>query len=417
MINTLFFRFSLLFFFLMLVVPTTFQSVRGVMLSVLVAGAVYSASVGKWKINKGVLFIGVGCITASLLFMNYGLLNNAPGAVAVGTVYVLWPLLFMFFMGVLNNSADFQPFIKTIILGVACSSAMGVLLVASSLGLIELNLEAAFEFQGASVGIYDSTFEYQLYNLTTIMYGFGFLLALLVFPENRNSLNKFWYSLVQVTLLLACIAMFLSGRRAFWIVAAISPLVIYSLSMLAGLGNPFKFKKSIYLIAFLLLISLMAIVMFGINFGGIFDNVILGFEFNDSSNESAVLRKEQFIALLSGWLESPFIGLGHGSFTPTSIRDTENQWAYELSYMALLFQVGILGLLVYASALAWLYVKSIRIIRIRPETASLLLPPLVGLTGFLVANATNPYLAKFDYLWTIFLPVAILNSYLLQKPK
>ena len=49
-----------------------------------------------------------------------------------------------------------------------------------------------------------------------------------------------------------------------------------------------------------------------------------------------------------------------------------------------------------------------------PESAGLLIPTLSGLFCFLIINATNPYLASFDYLWVVFLPVAILNAYILR---
>jgi len=40
---------------------------------------------------------------------------------------------------------------------------------------------------------------------------------------------------------------------------------------------------------------------------------------------------------------------------------------------------------------------------------------LTGFMSFMIANATNPYLAKFDYMWVFFIPVAIMNSNLLCK--
>jgi hypothetical protein len=43
------------------------------------------------------------------------------------------------------------------------------------------------------------------------------------------------------------------------------------------------------------------------------------------------------------------------------------------------------------------------------EDALVIVPALMGLICFLVGNATNPYLAKFDSLWVLFLPLAILN--------
>ena len=41
---------------------------------------------------------------------------------------------------------------------------------------------------------------------------------------------------------------------------------------------------------------------------------------------------------------------------------------------------------------------------------------LTGACTFLIANATNPYLETYDYLWVIFLPLAVVNVLLLGRP-
>ena len=46
--------------------------------------------------------------------------------------------------------------------------------------------------------------------------------------------------------------------------------------------------------------------------------------------------------------------------------------------------------------------------------AELMIPMLVGLSGLLIADATNPYLEKFDEMWTLFLPLAVINRRLSQ---
>lgn len=42
---------------------------------------------------------------------------------------------------------------------------------------------------------------------------------------------------------------------------------------------------------------------------------------------------------------------------------------------------------------------------------------LVGMTGFLIANVTNPYFGSFDFMWTIFLPIAYINLKLQKNKK
>lgn len=414
MVNKLFHRLGLLFFFLMLVLPTIYQTERGVLLLIIVAGCAYKVLMGKWKIHPSVLNIGIGCVTTSLFFMLYGLFNDAPGALSVGTVYVLWPLLFIFFMGFLNNPSDFEGFIKIIIVGVIVSAMMGILLVAEGLGFIDINISSFLEVQGAGLGIYEGTLEYNLYNMTTVMFGFPFLLALIFLPKKISIVNKFWNYLALFAMVLALITLLISGRRAFWVISLASPFILFVIFRMSGLANPFRIKLLFFVIVLVSFASLIGSVVFKLSIESIIYDVLAGFDFGDSSNLSASVRAEQFYALLHGWMDNPLFGSGHGAAALGSVRSDKQAWAYELSYLALLFQIGLIGSLIYFFALLWTFIKSIRVIRTNPKAAGMLLPLLVGLTCFLIANATNPYLAKFDYLWTIFLPIGILNAYLLR---
>jgi O-antigen ligase len=114
---------------------------------------------------------------------------------------------------------------------------------------------------------------------------------------------------------------------------------------------------------------------------------------------------------MAGWSNSPLIGQGLGASADSVVRSEEQPWAYELSYVALLFQVGLLGFIIYSSAVLWIFYAGLKIVRLRPDAAQIILPLLAGLAGLLLVNITNPYLFKFDYLWTIFLPVAAINAY------
>jgi hypothetical protein len=398
----------------MLVLPTIYQTVRGVLLLIIVAGCAYNVWMGKWKIHASVLKIGIGCVFTSLIFMLYGLFNNAPGALSVGTVYVLWPLLFMFFMGLLNNPSDFEDFMKIIIVGVIVSAMMGILLVAEGLRFIDINISSFLEFQGAGFSIFDGTLKYNLYNMTTVIFGFPFLLVLIFLPKKLSIINKSWNYLALLALMLALITLLISGRRAFWVISLASPLISFVIFRMSGLANPFKLKLLFFVILLMSSVFLIGSVVFNLSSESIIYDVLAGFDFGDSSNLSASARVDQFYALLHGWMDNPLFGSGHGAAALGSVRSDEQAWAYELSYLALLFQIGLIGSLIYFSALLWTIIKSIRVVRTNPEAAGMLLPLLVALICFLIANATNPYLAKFDYLWTIFLPIGILNAYLLR---
>jgi len=96
---------------------------------------------GRWWLHKTILLWGLLTITASLFFMAQGAVNNAPGALRVGTVYVLWPMVFLFFMGIVNRPEKLSPFLKVIVVASIRVALMVVMLFADS--FLNFNLRIA----------------------------------------------------------------------------------------------------------------------------------------------------------------------------------------------------------------------------------------------------------------------------------
>lgn len=410
--STLFSWLGYIFFFLMLVLPTTYQLERGVCLAVLLFYGAAFAMFGGLRIVPQVILWTFVTLIASSFFMLLGAFNDAPGALRVGTVFILWPIVYFLFIGILHQTEKISPFYHVILAAVVVSSIMGVMVVAEKMFGVNLVLSAIFEAQGASFGLYDGVVEYRLYNTTTVIYGLPFLLAAIFLPKEQSPFRGRWRGVALVALCLSIIILLVSGRRAFWLIAGISPVVVWVLMVTARIKT---LNVRRVLLLTLLCFFLVAISpFFGIDLQRVWQEFLSAFDFSDISNMSSYLRREQFFALYAGWLDFPLIGNGLGATASGSLRSVEQPWAYELSYMALLFHTGLVGMLVYCSAVVWIFFKSIKVLRSCPDSVGLILPALSGLACFLIANATNPYLAKFDYLWTLFLPIAVLNAYLLK---
>jgi drug/metabolite transporter (DMT)-like permease len=397
----------------MLIIPTTNQAARGVFLGVLLFAAMVDLlSNKKWRLNFEVAFIGAICLIFSMFFMLIGALHDNP-VLMVGTVYVLWPFLFLFFMGLFQHPEDWYPFLKVLIIGGISAATIGIIVLFEGIGFLDFGLKTLLG-EGANAGISNTgVSRFSIPNLATVLYALPFLLALIILPKDITNLNGAWRKVVLLGLLLTIIALILAGRRAFWVSSALSPFIILIFSYICNIE--IKLKK-LFLIMFLLLLAgVVAILFFDINMEAVWDNFIIGFNFSDVNNEDAFARKLQFDALLHGWIESPLIGDGHGGGASEYIRVPEMPYDYELSYMALLFHTGLIGIFIYGGAVIWLFLKTFSVIRRRPEAAGMLIPLLTGLTCFLIANTSNPYLEKFDYLWTLFLPIAVLNAFLLNR--
>ncbi len=414
--NSLFFSWlGYIFFFLMLVLPTTYQLQRGVLLAVLLLNGVVYALLRGWSLDVRLIFWAFITLTASLFFMLLGAFNDGPGALRVGTVNVLWPILYLFFVGILCRPEKIKPFYCVILFAVIVSAVMGIMVVSERMFGINLFMASIFEELDAGVGLYEGYVEYRLDNMTTVIYGFPFLLATVLLPKDRSPFKGRWRIAAVLGLCLCIVILLVSGRRGFWLIAGFSPLVVWILMASARIKT---FSLSRFFSVFLLCSFLVAISTFlGVDLQKVWQQFLRAFDFSDVSNMSAYLRREQFFVLLEGWFDSPLIGHGHGTSASGSLRSVEQPWAYELSYMSLLFHTGAIGMLIYSSSVGWVFWKSIQVMRATPESVTLVLPALSGLTCFLIANATNPYLGKFDYLWVLFLPIGILNAYLLKSQR
>ncbi len=408
--STIFLSTGLFFFFLMIVIPTTYQIWRGCLLGLLCLGALIGTShaSAQWRLDKQIVMILLLTTVASLLFMLNGVIQGAAGALRVGTVYVLWPLLYVFFTGFFRRPEIVVKFEKVILWGIIVSALMGLLFVAESLFGQNGRIKEILAFQGAAIGIYGGYIEYRLFNMTTLIYGFPFLVTLFLVRDKTNRSDFGKYVLITA-LILVLLAAAVSGRRAFFLVIMLSPFIIGPLLLVSRQYLPLKRLMELILPVILVILGIYSTAV--IDFSGIAEKIA-----SARQEFSSGVRFEQFHTLMGQWSEKPLLGYGAGAGSEKMIRSEEMTWTYELSYISLLFQTGIVGVCVYTVAVGWVFTAGIKIVRNRPQAASVILPLLSALAGFLIVNATNPYLWKFDYLWTLFLPVAAINAYRTRAP-
>ena len=97
------------------------------------------------------------------------------------------------------------------------------------------------------------------------------------------------------------------------------------------------------------------------------------------------------------------------------IRSDKFIWAYELTYVYLLFSTGIAGVLFYFSWFLWGLIRIKKELKNTSKVTSYIAPIVTGIFGIALASASNPYFTKFDYLWIIMLPHLIAGGLRYQK--
>lgn len=403
-----------LFFLLMLVLPASFQAPRGLFLGLILLFSLRSDLLHRLVFDRPTVYLAILNIGASIFFIIYGFVLSAPGALSVSTVYVIWPILYFYFIGFNSKLEDILPFMKMILYGCIIAAILVSLFILNTFVGIP-GVSAVASAQDFTVGFYDGFIELNSMNLATIMYAFSFSLTIVLLPMDLNFFGSGKMKTINfISLAVSLLLILISARRAFWVVCLVCPIIIIALFKLSGI----RINLQKYLMPFIgfMLFAGLTFSLLALDLTVISTEFDTAFEFDNPDAESNYLRKEQYDALVNGWMDSPFLGQGLGATAKGSIRDEAAPWAYELSYMALLFQTGIIGMCIYGGSILWIYFKSIKIMRSKNSLAVFMLAPqLIGLTCFLIVNASNPYLAKFDYLWTVFLPIATINAFSLNK--
>lgn len=414
----------ILLLFLMMFAPTAIHSIKVakivLLLFIVAISFLKYFRVDNCKTHMASLMYMSGIMVIfGLLYTLVGLLNGTPGAVSMVTVYVVWPILFTIIIFLLNKNSFDKLYSMMVFVPIAiCIYAIFFVLVRSHIWPGELFLEI-YDAGNMGVGFHEGYIETSMPSMGTLMFLLPFVFTILCFwpPQYKK---KIGYALLYMALLLGLAMVLVSGRKALILVLFLSPLLVYLFSLFITGGEGKRLRRLLlWQLFFSLVILLILFRSFSEYYEFSLDSILLQFMsgFDFESSMSSYYRLEQYYALINSWMAAPFFGNGFGAVAAGSIRNESTPWAYELYYLALLNQVGIFGILVYASGILWIYANSVRIISKGGYYAYYMLPAIVGMTCFLIATATNPYLTKFDFMWVIFIPVAIINSYYMQQNK
>lgn len=120
---------------------------------------------------------------------------------------------------------------------------------------------------------------------------------------------------------------------------------------------------------------------------------------------------------LEGWAESPIIGVGFGAELP-EYKLNDGSGVYEMEYVVRLYTTGIFGIAILLILLIAIAIYHIKQMHIRQSGVCTLAPCFVGYLCAVLATITNPYIfSGFDFMWMLFLPVALLNCDIMASPK
>lgn len=398
--------------FLSQFVPTAYVEVKAILLglgffSVLISMLRRQLFLLRWQL-LGMIFL----VVCGLLYSAYGLMRGNPGAFRVLSVWFMWPLVYLVFSSLLLQSNAYVWLGKIFAAALFAVVAYGFLYLGNAAGVVPDYLYLELD-QGQRVGFYEGFVEYNLYSISSLIFLFPFYFHYLLEKYKRTG-GVEWQSLLLI--LAAFVLALLTGRRALLLVLLLLPLVVMFSNRLLGNGYGVKVRLSGTLGMGVLAIGVISVAMFfGLQFDAMVDTFLDGFDFA-SSTSSASERTLQFYALVDGWLNSSILfGAGNGAAAAIS-RSEEFPWAYELTYVYLLFSTGLVGVLVYFGWYGYGLGRLRSAMRRRPDLVVYAAPMLSASIAICIAAATNPYFGKFDYLWVVLLPFLIAGWAKYQSP-
>ncbi len=368
---------------------------------------------GKLRLHKSTFHWILFYLVAGVAFVLLGYFRNTPGALFSSLVFVVWPLAYALMIEAVAQPGRIVHVLRVLIFAMIGIGAATIYFLAWALGWLpdSLYVDPQLVYR---VAFFGNSIQMIHLSLSSMIFLIPFTISgLYVYSSKAPGFLPQW--IVWPALLLGLFTAFVGGRRALYLVLLTTPLLIlFFHSWLPAELRPSTSRR--ILLTLSLVLALLGTRSYlgsatGLTWGGTREFFLTGFQFE--TDPGANMRLTQFNALIQGWKAHPLEGAGLGAGVPDVVRNDERPWEYELQYVLLLYQIGVLGILAYGSGVAWIYYRAMKIAKSGSTLGVHIVPVLVGMTSVLIANATNPYLQTFGHLWTLFLPIAIINSSLM----
>lgn len=146
-----------------------------------------------------------------------------------------------------------------------------------------------------------------------------------------------------------------------------------------------------------------------------------------SANRGGSIRRNQVILLLDEIYSAPLFGKGAGYVVPNCVRSEVLPWRFELAWLALTMNFGLVGLLLVAGTYIWWVLHAIpalpekllpifsklRGLKVGPsgQFSAGSLPLIVGSLSFVFNTLTNPYIMSVETLWILFVPYLLFTQF------
>lgn len=408
-----------LIFLLFLCLPISNNILKGALITLFLVLAAIAALCGSGRLglSRPVTAWALWYLSLGAFFIFLGVLRDTSGALFASMIYFGWPLVYLVFVACIRDEKLCDTLFRLMIIATIWIGFATLNHLAWVLGYVPDHLHLDLAGEQTIVFSAQGYARMRLYAISSLIFLIPFLVASLLISGVKKPPAIAKPPWLMLALFMGIGVSLLAGRKALLLVMLLALPSTILFAILLPQKQRREAKTSLWYGGVAMVVALSIVALYLVTFSevslkGTVDYVASGFDFD--TDPEALERKNQFISLIRGWQSSPLLGQGLGAQTEF-VRSEERPWEYELQYALLLFNTGLLGFIAYSTGIVWIYMQAISLIRRGDYYAIRIIPLMVGMTSFLIANATNPYLQAYGHLWTIFLPIAIINRALLTE--
>lgn len=337
-------------------------------------------------------YVGIGM--AGLVWALVGVLHPAnyiQGDLEALRLYVVWSVAFVVLYTLLRAEQSLHIMHSAMVVAgilIPLINFLGLYDQLSGLGFISEGIRQELNME---IGFGHGYFQFSSENIQVMFLIAPYLLSL----QFRTGAGKSNSLLTKLALMLSLILVVISGRRALWLVVALTPCTVLLLSSITGSYRLMKAGGRRFLLACaaagVIALSTLLIAPESTSDFSAVSRISQAFSSEDE-------RTIQSPYLIRAFMESPILGSGFGGYAGYQ-RNEEKPWAYELTYQKLLFNMGIVGA-AFLLALFFLYlVLVIRLLRRFQCASAIPFGLLVAFCSLLLGAYSNPYFSGFDSLF------------------
>ena len=388
--------FGFLLIFLAFVFPRNYGEAKLAILLISIMIIISGILSGKLKIKSQNVFgfFSVYMLLNAVAAINGYLQGNEIAAILDGVrLGVLFPLIIgLLWLAML--SFEYEKYFHRVVIasGVVISFLVIGTVVGSFIG-VDFFSDEFRKDNLLIVGIHDGYTQVIAHNIGSLFFIIGYILYFIVSGEGWIGRKKQLILIAGVIL----IAVLMSGRRALMILTNLSPLLL--------LLNWYLFADNKNTIKNIFAIAVFFFAIFAAFTGYLFINNYFDLDafiervagvFSDDGGA----RVAQADLLFKAFTQQPILGSGFGG-TIDLVRSQERPWIFELTYLQMLFNFGLIGFLGMALIFFYQYKKIHRKATNNFPFSPVEKSMVCGFTFLLLGAISNPYFGSFDFLLTI----------------